>query len=185
MRQSIVILTAVFLVAAAVFLAGCTSQTTPASPTTTQGSPSVPNQPYQPVQTAQPTQAALAPNQDARLQVLILESGKALNQSMAIVAEDGQKMDMAAMQKDAAALSSQAGTYYTEIKNLQVSPEFQDIQTNYLKILQEVQTGADFYMKGAASVQSGDVADGTTLFSQGNANFDQAVQYMSSMLRSG
>ena len=178
MRHSFVILTAVLLVATAAVLAGCTSQTTPAGPTTTQGTTSVPNQPYQPVQTVQ------AQNQDAQLQALVLESGKALNQSMARVAEDGQKMDMAGMQKDAAALSSQAGTYYTEIKALGVSPEFQDIQTNYLKILQEVQTGADFYMKGAASVQSGDTPEGTSFFSQGNTNFNQAAQYMASMLRS-
>ncbi len=107
-----------------------------------------------------------------------------LNLTMSKVADDGQNMDMVALQRDAFTVSSQAGTYYVQIKNMKVSPEFRDIQTNYLKILQDVQSGADLYMKGAVSVQAGDIDTGTKYISQGHTNFDSATQHMATMLGS-
>ena len=107
-----------------------------------------------------------------------------LNLTMSKVADDGQNMDMVALQRDAFTVSSQAGTYYVQIKNMKVSPEFRDIQTNYLLILQDVQSGADLYMKGAVSVQAGDIDTGTKYISQGLTNFDSATQHMATMLGS-
>lgn len=181
MKKSTVILITVLLVALAAVLAGCTSQTTPAGTATTQRPVAEPVQPAQP---AQPVQATQAPNQDDLFQSLVIESGNTLNVTMYKVADDGMNMDMAAMQKDAATLSSQAGSYYTKIQNLKVSPEFQDIQMNYLKILKDVETGADLYMKGAVAVQAGDIDSGTKYISQGVTSFESANQYMNTMLSS-
>jgi len=180
MKKSTVILITVLLVAVAAVLAGCTSQTTPAGTATTQRPAAEPVQPAQP---AQPV-ATQASNQDNLFQSLVIESGNTLNLTMNKVADDGMNMDMAAMQKDAATLSSQAGTYYTKIQNLKVSPEFQEIQTNYLIILKDVETGANLYMKGAVAVQAGDIDGGTKYISQGVTNFENANQYMNTMLSS-
>jgi ABC-type oligopeptide transport system substrate-binding subunit len=183
MKKSTVILITVLLVAVAAVLAGCTSQTTPAGTATTQRPVAEPAQPAQPAQPVQPV-ATQAPNQDALFQSLVLESGNTLNVTMYKVADDGMNMDMAAMQKDAATLSSQAGTYYTKIQSLRVSPEFQEIQVNYLKVLKDVETGADLYMKGAVAVQAGDIDGGTKYISQGVTSFESANQYMNTMLSS-
>jgi PBP1b-binding outer membrane lipoprotein LpoB len=177
MKRSTLFGVAVLLIAAALLFAGCTDTgETPSASAITTGAPTAAvTQPVQPAQSAQ------LQDPNAQFESLIAESKDAFNLTIPKLKVDMVKNDLAALQRDSATISSQAGSYYTRIQALKVSPEYKDVQSNYLKFLDDLRTANDFYVKGSSALQSGDLENGNKYVEQGNAFYLNAVEDLKAM----
>jgi hypothetical protein len=174
MKKSTLLGVVVLIVAAAVLLAGCTDEGPSAGTATTQAPGAVATQ------LALPSQSTL--DQDSQFGTLISESTEALNQTIPKIQADMTNDDTAALQRDSAILSSQAGSYYTKIQALKVSPGYTNLQSNYLKFLDDIRNAADFYVKGTGALQAGDQVNGNKYLEQGNAYYGKIPEDMRALL---
>jgi len=174
MKRSILLGVAVLLITATLLFAGCTEEAPTAGTATTQAPGAVAPQP------GLPSQSTL--DQDSQFGTLISESTEALNQTIPKIQADMTNDDTAALQRDSATLSSQAGSYYTKIQALKVSPGYTNLQTNYLKFLDDIRNAADFYVKGTTALQAGDQVNGNKYLEQGNAYYGKIPEDMRALL---
>ncbi len=118
------------------------------------------------------------PYQDAELLSIGAESGKALGPALSKVSEDASGKDIASLGADSARLSSLAGQYYFQMRDLNVSPKYQAWKTNYLLGLLDVQTAGDYFSKSAAAARSEDYTTALTYLEQGNTLFQRSNHYL-------
>ena len=118
------------------------------------------------------------PYQDAELLSIGAESGKALGPAIAKVSDDASGKDMVSLGADSARLSSLAGQYYFQMRDLNVSPKYQAWKTNYLLALLDVQTAGDYFSKSAVAAHSGDYTTALTYLEQGNTLFQRSNHYL-------
>jgi hypothetical protein len=163
MKTSTLLGVAVLLITAALLFTGCTEEAPSAGTGTTQAPGAVATQ------MGLPSQSTL--DQDSQFGTLISESTEALNQTIPKIQADMTNDDTAALQRDSATLSSQAGSYYTKIQALKVSPSYTNLQSNYLKFLDDLRNAADNYVKGTSAIQAGDQVNGNKYLDQGNAYY--------------
>jgi hypothetical protein len=57
------------------------------------------------------------------------------------------------------------------LQALKVSPGYTNLQSNYLKFLDDLRNAADNYVKGTAAIQAGDQVNGNKYLDQGNAYY--------------
>jgi hypothetical protein len=126
------------------------------------------------------TPSAVSPSyQDAKLLSIGTESGKTLGPAISKVSEDASGKDIASLGADSASLSSLAGHYYFQLRDLNVSPKYQAWKTNYLLGLLDLQTAGDYFSKSAAAAQSEDYSTALTYLEQGNTLFQRSNHYLS------
>lgn len=122
--------------------------------------------------------AVSPPNQDGELFSLGAESGKALGSMLSKISDDAARLDIASLATDSATLSSLAGDYYFRIKDLNVSPKYQAMKTNYLMGLLDAETAGDYFLKSAKAAQSEDYTTALTYLEQGNTLFQRSNAYI-------
>jgi hypothetical protein len=126
-----------------------------------------------------PTPSAVPPsNPDVKLLSIGTESGKTLGPAISKVSQDASGKDIAALGADSARLSSLAGEYYFQMRDLNVSPKYQAWKTNYLLGLLDLQTAGDYFSKSAAAAQSEDYTTALTYLEQGNTLFQRSNHYL-------
>jgi hypothetical protein len=116
--------------------------------------------------------------QDAELLSLGAESGKALGPAILKVSEDASGKDIVSLEADSARLSSLAGRYYFQMRDLNVSPKYQAWKTNYLLGLLDVQTAGDYFSKSAVAARSEDYTTALTYLEQGDTLFKRSNHYL-------
>jgi hypothetical protein len=117
--------------------------------------------------------------QDAELFSIGAESGQALGPLISKISDDASGKDIASLKTDSVRLSSMAGNYYFQMKDLNVSPKYQAWKTNYLLGLLDVQTAGDYFSKSAVAAQSEDYTTALTYLQQGNTLFQRSNHYLS------
>jgi hypothetical protein len=117
-------------------------------------------------------------NPDVKLLSIGTESGKTLGPAISKVSEDASGKDIAALGTDSARLSSLAGEYYFQMRDLNVSPKYQAWKTNYLLGLLDLQTAGDYFSKSAAAARSEDYSTALTYLEQGNTLFQRSNHYL-------
>jgi hypothetical protein len=116
--------------------------------------------------------------QDTELFSLGAESGKVIGPLISKISDDASMKDVASLGTDSARLSSLAGDYYFQMKDLNVSPKYQAWKTNYLLGLLDVQTAGDYFSKSAIAARSDDYTTALTYLQQGNTLFERSSNYI-------
>jgi len=124
------------------------------------------------------TRAVPPPYQDAELFSIGAESGKVLGPVLAQISDDASRKDLASLGADSAKLSSLAGNYYFQMKELNVSPKYQNWKTNYSMGLLDAQTAGDYFSKSAIAAQSEDYTTALTYLEQGQTLFQRSNMYI-------
>jgi hypothetical protein len=157
------------LIAVTAIFTGCVAQTPPTA------GPS----PASVVTTSTNPPAAVPPlYQDAELLSIGAESGKALGPVISKISDDASRKDIASLGTDSARLSSLAGDYYFQMKDLNVSPKYQAWKTNYLLGLLDVETAGDYFSMSAVAARSEDYTTALTYLEQGNTLFQRSNHYL-------
>lgn len=105
------------------------------------------------------------------------ESGKVLGPVLAQISDDAARKDIVSLGADAANLSSLAGNYYFKMKDLPVSPTYQNWKKNYTLGLLDAQTAGDYFYKSTIAVQSEDYTAALTYLEQGQTLFQRSNMY--------
>jgi hypothetical protein len=157
------------LLAVAAIFSGCISQT-----------PTIEYQSPAPVVAASTNNATTVSSsyQDAELLSIGLEAGRALSPVISKISDDASGNDIISLGADSARLSSIAGNYYFQMRDLNVSPKYQAWKTNYLLGLLDVETAGDYFSKSAKYAQSGDYTNASTYLEQGNTLFQRSNHYL-------
>lgn len=124
------------------------------------------------------TRAVPPPYQDAELFSIGAESGKVLGPVLAQISDDASRKDLASLETDSANLSSLAGDYYFQMKDLNVSPTYQNWKKNYSLALLDAQTAGDYFYKSAVAAQSEDYNTALTYLEQGETLFQRSNRYI-------
>jgi hypothetical protein len=116
--------------------------------------------------------------QDAELLSTGAEAGKALSPVISKISDDASGNDIVSLGADSARLSSIAGNYYFQMRDLNVSPGYQTWKTNYLLGLLDLETAGDYFSKSATYARSQDYANASTYLEQGNTLFQRSNHYL-------
>ena len=116
--------------------------------------------------------------QDAELLSIGADSGRTIGSLISRISKDASVNDISSLETDSARLSSLAGNYYFQMKDLNVSQKYQAWKTNYLLGLLDVQTAGDYFSKSASSARSEDYKTALTYLQQGNTLFQRSSTYI-------
>jgi len=163
------------LVAVTVIFSGCVAQTPPA---TNQSSVLVV------ANNMNPSSSIPTTYQDTELRSIGVESSRSLGIVISKISIDAAGKDIASLKTDSASLSSMAGNYYFQMKDLNVSPKYQVWKTNYLMGLLDAQTAGDYFSKSAILAQSEDYKNASTYLEQGNTLFQRSNTYLNKAMES-
>jgi hypothetical protein len=115
---------------------------------------------------------------DAELLAIGEEAGKAISPVISKISDDASGNDIISLGADSARLSSLAGNYYFQMKDLNVSPKYEAWKTNYLLGLLDVETAGDYLSKSAMYARSQDYTNASTYLEQGNTLFQRSNHYL-------
>lgn len=115
---------------------------------------------------------------DTELLAIGEESGNVLGPLLLEISEDASRKDIAELGTDSANLSALASEYYFKMKDLYVSPKYQNWKTNYSLGLLDAQTAGDYFSKSATAAQMGDYTTALTYLEQGKTLFNRSNVYI-------